>query len=493
MTLAPSRIPSYQSWPVVLGITLAVTALRIMHLAPEPYSLFVDESQYWSWAQALDWGYYSKPPMIAWVIALTTALCGDGESCVKLASPLAYMLATGAVYMLARQLFDRGIAFWSALLFLTLPGISLSATLISTDPILLLFWSCGLLCAMQAVQVGKLRWWLLTGLIAGLGLLTKYTFLFFGLSLLLWLAHRGELRTQLRRAPLWMGGAVALLVSMPNIVWNMQHDFITLQHTGEISHLQHAWFNLDHLGDFVAGQAGMIGPLLFLILLWCCIRPSAMLRDPRYAFLYIFIMPILASMTVLSFLGKANANWSAPAYVTGTILVAAWACQHRKRWVIVLSLLLHGAAAGVLYNYNALARYADIPLTRSSDPFFRMRGWRELGQGVAQLQAEYPDAAILTLHRRESAAILYYARHALPAVIEWNADGHVDSHYQLTTSMNTYVGKDFIVIHRGALPPSVLNRFQQVEPLAPIDVSTEAGELPHYRVYYAHHFKGYAE
>src|SRR4051812_32974266 len=95
------------SFIAVFFIALLITALRLYYLQLGTLGLFADESQYWLWAQRPGWGYYSKPPFVAWAIALSTYFCG-GESayCVKWASPAAYGVTALLVYLLGRDLFN---------------------------------------------------------------------------------------------------------------------------------------------------------------------------------------------------------------------------------------------------------------------------------------------------------------------------------------------------------------------------------------------------
>ena len=84
-------------------------------LAFDPPNLSFDEAQYWALAQTIQLGYYSKPPMVAWAIAATTALFGEGEGAIKLSSTLAHAATALFLYVLGREMFDRRIGAWSAL------------------------------------------------------------------------------------------------------------------------------------------------------------------------------------------------------------------------------------------------------------------------------------------------------------------------------------------------------------------------------------------
>ncbi|HTC18195.1 MAG TPA: glycosyltransferase family 39 protein, partial [Stellaceae bacterium] len=106
--------------------------------------LYPDEAQYWFWSRHLELGYYSKPPLVAWLIALTTAIFGNGEFGVRLSAPLLHALATGFVYLIGKRLYDRRVGFWAALAYASMPAVSLSAFLISTDAVLMPCWAAAL-------------------------------------------------------------------------------------------------------------------------------------------------------------------------------------------------------------------------------------------------------------------------------------------------------------------------------------------------------------
>src|SRR6266446_10998787 len=154
----------YAAW-MLLGVA-TITALRLVWLALQPADLFPDEAQYWVWSQRLALGYYSKPPLVAWLIALTTGLFGDGEFAVRLSAPLLHAGAAIFVYATGARLFDRRAEFWSALAYASLPGVSVSAFIISTDAALLLFWAAALYCFIRAREDGGRGWWVAVGLAA---------------------------------------------------------------------------------------------------------------------------------------------------------------------------------------------------------------------------------------------------------------------------------------------------------------------------------------
>ncbi|MCS6854057.1 MAG: glycosyltransferase family 39 protein, partial [Elioraea sp.] len=171
--------------PALLAV-LALTLARILWLGLNEPNLYADEAQYWIWAQTIAGGYYSKPPLIAWTIAAFTTGCGDSEGCIRLFSPLAHAATALLLGATATRLFDERTGFWTALLYATLPAVSVSSAIASTDALLLPAWAGGLYALVRLREAPSLRWWAALGLALGLGMLAKYTMAAFLLSLALW-------------------------------------------------------------------------------------------------------------------------------------------------------------------------------------------------------------------------------------------------------------------------------------------------------------------
>ena len=86
-----------------------VTACRIAVLIATPLNLGPDEAQYWSWSLSPAFGYFSKPPMIAWLIGASTAMCGDGEACIRMSAPLLHCATAVLVFFAGRALYDERV------------------------------------------------------------------------------------------------------------------------------------------------------------------------------------------------------------------------------------------------------------------------------------------------------------------------------------------------------------------------------------------------
>lgn len=494
-----AAVPAPSGRRYALTAVLVVTGLlawRLWVLALFPYDLYGDEAQYWTWAQALDWGYYSKPPVIAWLIAATTAACGDGVACVKLASPLLYAATALVLYAVAHQLYGPRAGLAAAVLFALLPAISLGSMVITTDAPLLFFWALGLLAFVNALERPHCwRWWLLAGAAGGLGLLSKYSMSFFAVSALLFLLSSPEHRRWLARPQPWVAAGLAGVIYLPNLIWNLQHGLASYRHTQEISHVDQARVSLQGLADFFFSQFAVFGPVLFTVLLvllfW---HRGRLLRDPRARLLVAFFLPWFLLVLSVSLLSRAHANWAMPAYLSALVWVAAWLTEP-GRWRQVLlwaSLVIHLLFAGALYNYDHWVAPRVAGLDSSLDPFKRTRGWAVLGAEVSRVQREHPDAPLLTQDRMLTAQLMYYAEPPMQEVVKWNPAGRVRDHYDLVMTMEGREGQDFLLIRgRGELPDQIRQHFDAVKSVASIRVPLFAGNAHRYEVFLMQGFRGY--
>ncbi len=478
--------------PAVPLLLMALVFLwRLWVALHNPLPLYVDEAYYWTWAQHLDWGYYSKPPVVAWAIAASTALCGDGEACVRAAPLLAYPLTSALVFLVARRLFDTRVAAWAALVFYTLPAVSLSSLIVSTDVFLLLCWALALHAFLRARDTNAWRHWLLLGAALGLGLMSKYTMVIFPLSALLYLLSERPARPLLWSARAWTALALGLALFLPNLWWNWRHGFPTLQHTAQISNLSHAGLYWDELTEFLAGQFLVFGPLAFGVLLYLLtVRAPTLWRERRYWLLACFTVPMLAVISAQALFGRANANWAATAYLAASVLVTAWLLRARHRRLLAALLLVHLALMGTVYHYEALLRLTGIPLTSHNDPFKRLRGWRELNAAVARWRARHPQALLLADRRDILSELAYYQRPA--RVLSWNPHHALRHHFDLTTDLAPWRGHDFLFVARHAPGPELTARFQRAEPLAVVEIPAWPDRTLRFHLTLLHDFRGYA-
>ena len=379
------------------------------------------------------------------------------------------------------------MAFWSALTFATLPMVSLGSWLITTDAVLLLFWCLALYFTVVALETGRWRDWLLLGCALGLGLLSKYSMVFYGLGFFAYLLLAPSQRALLRDPRPWAAAAVALLLLTPNLIWNARHHFVSVQHTAEISQLDRGLFHPDAMLEFVLGQFLVFGPILFAGLLLLVIRQRNWLDDPRLRLLAAFTLAPLAAFIGLSLLSRAFANWAAFSYVGGAALVAAvWIGNarlvRRQRWLIAAVLVNLAIAAG-MYHLHDITHALDIQLTRKTDPYGRVTGYRELGREVAQRLQTHPAARLLSDDRKLYALLRYYARPWSDDARFLNPRDLLDNHFALSADLRDSPRGEFLLVSQGLEEKQLAAWFGQVTPQAPIRLRLYPDYAPEYQVW----------
>lgn len=486
-----------------LAVLGAITALRLLALAFHSLDLYPDEAQYWSWSREPAFGYFSKPPMVAWAIGASTALCGVGEACIKGWVPFAYLAAALFVYGAARRLFSAAVGFFAALAFITLPGVSFSSSVASTDPLLVMFWAMGLYALVRLVR-GEAQgwmWWIVLGLAIGGGLLSKYAMAFFVIGLGLWLVldREGRARLALTDVRAWRRPMLALVIGgivyLPNLVWNIRSAFVTFAHTGSNANLGGELFHPDRLGTFLLGQFGVFGPILFAVLLVTVMRVGCWRADWRTRLLAALVLPMLLAISTIALLSRANANWIAPVYVAGSVWVTAVLLAAGWRRLAVASLALHVAVAalfGVLtVTRDGPARHAGIVLPGGVDLYRYYDGWRELGAAISAIRARFPGVPLVADDRMVLAELLYYVRPMPEDVYSWQADGRIGDHFDLTRPMPEVRGGDYLLVTTQDDPRDMLRYFRDFSLVGTHDMRISPTRVRRVAVIHVRGFFGY--
>ena len=479
-----SRSWSEPGFPLLLAFLLALTALRVIGLHTSVVDLFFDEAQYWAWSRDLAFSYFSKPPLLAWIIAASDQLCGSGEACLRLISPLFYLATSLLVYAIADELYGKDTAFWSALTFALLTGVSFSTRIISTDVPLLFFWALALFAYLKLLAGPDWRWALALGVALGSGLLAKYAMIYFalGVACAAWLDR--DARELLRRPQTWVAFAVAGLILSPNIYWNVANQFATLKHTGENITGAGLHFRPPEALAFLGSQFAVAGPLVFAAFLLISVQAVGGKAPRQDKLMLAFAIPPLVLVFALSFFRGANANWAAPAVLSMTVLVVAWWLRNGYRGWMIASL-----AVGVIVQAALLVgdTYADrisiAALGRNSDIYQRSLGWRRLGDEVVQLARAHGAQTVAAEGRAEQAALTYYLRNEPLAVVAWARGAQARSQFDLTQALDD-AAKEPVLLFTGCPSVPRLARFYaNVTPLPRLAVPTGPQSNRRYAVF----------
>ncbi|MEQ8824710.1 MAG: glycosyltransferase family 39 protein [Filomicrobium sp.] len=454
---------------LLIGGLATLLVVRIVALYFNRTDLFFDEAQYWFWSLEPAFGYYSKPPLIAWIIGLFTGVCGVSEFCVRLPSPFLHTATALGIFFIGRHLYDVRIGVLSALVFATLPAVSLSSGIISTDVPLLVFWAVALYALIRLFETEA--WWpgLLLGVAFGVGLNAKYAMAWFVVCLVVYLVMTPERRHFARDLRLWVALAIGAAMIVPNILWNLENKFATFSHTADNAKWGGPLLHPNKALEFFGAQFGVFGPILFGALLVICWRATRQKLPEADRLLLAFSVPVILAIVVQAFLSRAHANWAAVAYVAASILVTATMIRDVAWPWFKVSMGIHAACLALLVGGMAVA--GQVPLPSGVAPFARTLGWEASVVAVRkELQAARargePYSAVLSDDRAMTAELLYYMRDEPTPVYAWKSQGRPRDHFELVRPFKKGAQGPILLVTLFGDRTKVPKHFQSVEKVA---------------------------
>jgi len=325
-------------------VWIAAIKMAVHFYAGHNYGHFVDELYYLACGRHLAWGYVDQPPLIALIAAVTRVLVGESLRAIRFLPAVAggaMVLLTG---LMARELgggrFAQGLA---ALAVLVAPGFLAIDSLFSMNAFEPPFWMGCAYMVMRIVRTGNQKLWLWFGLVAGIGLENKHSMLIFGCGIVVGMLATPE-RRQLRSPWLWIAGALALLIFLPNLLWNVQHHFPFLELQANIrrAHRDVDLRPLAFLGQEILTMLPVALPVWvaglwyflfsekgkpFRLLGWAWLFTMAviMIMNPRVYYPWPAFPMLFAAGGVLweSWLASPRLQWTKPAWVTLMALAGA--------------------------------------------------------------------------------------------------------------------------------------------------------------------------
>ena len=459
-----------------LGLALialsALTLLRLIGLKFSVVDLFYDEAQYWAWSREPAFGYFSKPPFLAWTIALAEHVCGSSEACVRAPAPIFYFGTSLLVYAVALQLYGAQVAFWSALSAALATGCVFSARIISTDVPLLFFWALALLAYVKLLSGADRRWGLILGGALGLGLMAKYAMIYFLLGMALTAYLDGGARALLRERTLWFALAIAALLIMPNIFWNLEHGLSTFRHTGDNIQGSGLAFSPAKGFEFIAAQFFVFGPVTCTVLLLALARIAAPEITRADRLMLAFAIPPLALVTAVAFITRALANWAAPAFISAVIVAVAILIRRGAWNWLAASLGIGLVTQAALLVGDATATRLKVPWLANGDVYHRTLGWRALGERAGELARRSGARTIASDARDDEASLLYYWRDQPEKVLAWPQGAVPDHQFDLTRALTDAAPLPILFVSHCGNSNRLARQFAKVEPLGTFDAPT---------------------
>ncbi len=487
---------AWQRYPgrIAATVILASTIVRLWFVASGQLDLVQDESQYWDWSRNLQMSYYSKGPLIAWIIHFWTSIFGDTELGVRIGAIVHSLLAQSILYVgVAHIMRKPSVGMWTIIIANTTPLFMASSILMTTDSPLLVCWSLALFALYRASErEDAVLPYVTLAVSVAVGILAKYLMVAMVGVALLYMAglHRHNmLSLRFTRRTLFALALGTVAGFTPIVLWNMQHDWVSFRHVGALagfSSQPQQFFRLDRSLEYLGAQIGLITPWWFIFMLAGAWRAMALWRGSAAYALRADMTEVRQSMLLAcgfwmlwgafllwSLHSRIYANWSAMSYVAGIILAAtavdrgslllrrAAVAAPRRRFSfralcvglgIVTFVLVHGATY--------------LPLPERLNPSVRLMGWHDLGRKLSRLQQTLPDPDRVFFFSASYDMTASLAFYAPGQPIAYCADfGRRMSQYDLWPGPQGKTGWDAVYVGKDArpVPQQLYEMFASVE------------------------------
>jgi hypothetical protein len=412
--------PPWASGRAVAALTAGLVLVRLA--AAATVGLAPDEMYYWLWSRNLAPSYFDHPPAVAYFIRLSTWIGGDGPLGVRwLAVALSGLLSLGVYWLALRLHGDRRIGLAAAALVQATLFIGFGSIFVTPDTPLVLFWLAALLAAAELARTGRGGWWLAVGAAVGLAFLSKYTAVFLGFGLVLWLAVAPEMRRWLRSPWPYAGGLTALAFAAPVLIWNARHDWASFGK--QFGRAVPKRFEPGFLAEFFASQALLLTPLVAVLAAYglaVAARDAAVRRHAGAALLAATTLPLVAYFLYHALFARVEGNWTGCLVPALAVMAAAGPLRRRPgtgwpgaalrascRWAV---------PSGLALVLVALA-HAEFRLVRHDrDPFAQTAGWQELVREAERLAEAHGAGALAAVSYQVASALRYFGRTGLPTV-----------------------------------------------------------------------------
>ncbi len=487
-------------------LIIVLTLSRWAYLASGIIELSEDEAYQWHWSQNLALSYYSKPPLIAYTQSLSTLIWGNNTFGVRFCAPLiGGLLMTMLLRFFSKEVSAR-TGFLAMLILTATPLLGVGATLMTVDPLSVLFWTAAMMAGWKAIKPeGVTRDWLWAGLWMGLGFLSKYTALF---QLLCWVAFFvlwKPARAHLRRPGPWLALLINAVCFLPVIVWNQQHDWITAKHVAmDNAALGKEWKFLEVLDDFLeflGAEAVLLNPVFFVSAVWAaCAFWKRHRQDPRLVYFFSMGAPVVLVYLGWAFHSRVLPNWIAPSVLpTFIVMVIYWEAQHHAGLRRVVPSLVSGTALGLI----GVLLMCDTDLIRRAcrhpssglaetlatikirnwfdkiDPLNRVRAWsstaRAVGEARERLLKEGKPVFIIGAHYGITSLVSFYLPEANAAAaakqpfVYYQTTARPDNQFYFWPDYTMRKGENAIYVAQvhnpKPVPPQVASQFESITEL----------------------------
>ena len=494
---------------LILGTTIfRLIYINLLNLAPQ-------EAYYWNYSRHLALSYLDHPPMLAYLIFIFTHLGKQNEFFVRISCVLVSFGLTYLTYLIGKLLFDPKVGFFSALLLNSILIFSLGAIIATPDTPMIFFWVLSFYFFSKLILTQEKKWWYLSGMSTGFGLLSKYTAVFIIFSVFLYLVFSKQNRRWLLSKEPYLALLLAILIFSPVIIWNAQNHwasflFQSSRRAKELTSFS-AWYFFGYLG----AQIGVVSPLIYLSLIYAVIKSGIIgfkrktTKSPPHPLpkgegecplneksllCFFWSFPIILFFTLVATKYWVKMNWVSAGYFSASISLVALFFQFLEKgekWVKTwgISALILSLIFVLIAHILPIMKF--IPVSSSLDT---VTGWEELAKRVEREKSKMKEGTIVVGYGyKVPSEIAFYSSSQLETYSN-NIVGENGLQFDFWSNPNDFLGKDAIFVYdqreRYKNPENLKNFFASVEETEPLKIYRGGKVLTTFHIFKCYEYKG---
>ncbi|MBU2590857.1 MAG: glycosyltransferase family 39 protein [Nitrospinota bacterium] len=464
----------------------------ILHLAISSlFPLAMDEAYYWTWSRQLRLSYYDHPPMVAYLIRLSTTLFGTNEFSVRLAAVIFGMGVCYISYKLGTTIFkSERCGFFAALITAVIPIYGAGRLIITPDSPQAFFWILSLYLYYRAAEEEERKWWVYGGIATGLGLLSKYTAVLIFPSLAIYLILSPTKRKWFLKPEPYISILIALILFAPVIIWNWQREWVSFAFQFSHGLTENTPPGLTGLTEYMGTQVLLISPFLFLSIIGASIvalYKGLKYKDDRYLFLFSMFIPIFLFFAVASLRSSPEANWPAFSYAGGIVALAGvYDSLKRKKWArwgawVSLSTAFLLTSLLYLFTISPIIIFPKI-----EEVHF---GWPVIGKEVSIVSKNMTPVGgepfVFSNHYQLSGELSFYMEGRPTTYLIKGTERYEYANLSDLKGKNAiYVGYDGDSIEK------IKGYFNNIEEVKTVAIFKKGKTLKTFKIYTCYHYKG---
>lgn len=401
---------NYKLWFWAVNIFTAF--LRLLFIGR--VGLTVDEAHYWVYTKFLSLSYFDHPPLIAYIIKLSTLIFGNTEFAVRFPAVLIFFFTCWIFYICVEKLYNARTAFTGVVLLNVLPVFSFLGSVISIpDSPLALCWMLAFLIFIKILETNNKNYWYLLGMITGFAMIAKYNAVMIPASIALFLIFSPKHRFWFTKKEPYLALIITFIIFTPIILWNIENNWASFGFQ-----LRHGFgssapkFSFTLFGQSIGAQAGYVSPPIFIIFIaaaYLCVKEAYTKKDRTALLISCFSLPILIFFNLIATFNEILPHWPAMGYLILSIYVAHITLKYWEvkwfriytiiAWALTIFLVLF-ATFHIMYKIVPIEKFLPkeqvekvrygIPEPERIDITNDVFGWKEIGDEIRRIMDTYP-------------------------------------------------------------------------------------------------------